>query len=85
MRNMYFAVTCLYNKAEQMKETRGIDISRTGITKESVDGMNICPNGTYVDVTSVVEGIPVRYFRVWKKTTFIRFDQDEDAERKHCR
>lgn len=38
------------------------------LLKESVDGMNICPNGTYVDVTSVVGGIPVRYFRVWKKT-----------------
>ena len=35
------------------------------LLKESVDGMNICPNGTYVDVTFGGGG---HYFRVWKKT-----------------
>lgn len=69
MRNMYFAVTCLYNKVEQMKETQEeLTYHVPVLLKESVDGMNICPNGTYVDVTFGGGGIPVRYFRVWKKT-----------------
>lgn len=52
MRNMYFAVTCLYNKVEQMKETQEeLTYHVPVLLKESVDGMNICPNGTYVDVT----------------------------------
>lgn len=34
------------------------------LLKESVDAMNITPDGTYVDVTFGGEDIPAKYFRV---------------------
>ena len=34
------------------------------LLKESVDAMNITPDGTYVDVPSAGEDIPAKYFRV---------------------
>ena len=52
------------------------------LLKESVDGMNICPNGTYVDVTFGGGGHSREILsRLEKDGRLLRFDQDEDAER----
>lgn len=50
--------------------------------KESVDGMAIQPNGTYVDVTFGGGGHSREILsRLGKKGVLLGFDQDEDAER----
>lgn len=52
------------------------------LLKESVDGMNICPNGTYVDVTFGGGGHSRKILsRLEKDGRLLGFDQDEDAER----
>ena len=52
------------------------------LLKESVDGMNICPNGTYVDVTFGGGGHSREILsRLEKDGRLLGFDQDEDAER----
>lgn len=52
------------------------------LLKESVDGMNICPNGTYVDVTFGGGGHSREILsRLEKDGCLLGFDQDEDAER----
>ena len=52
------------------------------VLKESVDGMNICPNGTYVDVTFGGGGHSREILsRLEKDGRLLGFDQDEDAER----
>ena len=52
------------------------------LLKESVDGMNICPNGTYVDVTFGGGGHSrEKLSRLEKDGRLLGFDQDEDAER----
>ena len=52
------------------------------LLKESVDGMNICPNGTYVDVTFGGGGHSREILsRLQKDGRLLGFDQDEDAER----
>ena len=51
------------------------------LLKESVDGMNICPNGTYVDVTFGGGGHSREILsRLEKDGRLLGFDQDEDAE-----
>ena len=50
--------------------------------KESVDGMDIQPNGTYVDVTFGGGGHSKEILsRLRAKGTLLSFDQDEDAEK----
>ena len=50
------------------------------LLKESVDGMNICPNGTYVDVTFGGGGHSREILsRLEKDGRLLGFDQDEDA------
>ena len=52
------------------------------LLKESVDGMNTCPNGTYVDVTFGGGGHSREILsRLEKDGRLLGFDQDEDAER----
>ncbi len=52
------------------------------LLKESVDGMNICPNGTYVDVTFGGGGHSREILsRLEKDGRLLGFDQAEDAER----
>ena len=52
------------------------------LLKESVDGMNICPNGTYVDVTFGGGGHSREILsRLEKDGRLLGFDQDEAAER----
>lgn len=52
------------------------------LLKESVDGMNIRPNGTYVDVTFGGSGHSREILsRLEKDGRLLGFDQDEDAER----
>ena len=52
------------------------------LLKESVEGMNICPNGTYVDVTFGGGGHSREILsRLEKDGRLLGFDQDEDAER----
>jgi 16S rRNA (cytosine1402-N4)-methyltransferase len=52
------------------------------LLKASVDGMNIHPDGTYVDVTFGGGGHSREILsRLGKKGTLLGFDQDEDAER----
>lgn len=52
------------------------------LLKESVDGMNICPNGTYVDVTFGGGGHSREILsHLEKDGRLLGFDQDEDAER----
>ena len=52
------------------------------LLKESVDGMNICPNGTYADVTFGGGGHSREILsRLEKDGRLLGFDQDEDAER----
>ena len=52
------------------------------LLKESVDGMNICPNGTYVDVTFGGGGHSREILsRLEKDGRLLGFGQDEDAER----
>lgn len=52
------------------------------LLKESVDGMNIRPGGTYVDVTFGGGGHSKEILsRMDEKSTLLGFDQDEDAER----
>ena len=52
------------------------------LLKESVDGMNICPNGRYVDVTFGGGGHSREILsRLEKDGRLLGFDQDEDAER----
>lgn len=49
---------------------------------ESVDGLNICPNGVYVDVTFGGGGHSREILnRLGEKGRLIAFDQDEDAVR----
>lgn len=51
------------------------------LLKESVDGMNICPNGTYVDVTFGGGGHSREILsRLEKDGRLLGFNQDEDAE-----
>lgn len=52
------------------------------LLKESVDGMNIHPRGTYVDVTFGGGGHSKEILsRLGKNGVLLGFDQDEDAER----
>lgn len=52
------------------------------LLKESVDGMNIRPNGTYVDVTFGGGGHSKEILgRLGKGGKLLSFDQDEDAEK----
>lgn len=52
------------------------------LLKESVDGMNIHPEGTYVDVTFGGGGHSREILsRLGEKGKLLGFDQDEDAER----
>lgn len=52
------------------------------LLKESVDGMNIQPGGTYVDVTFGGGGHSKEILsRLGKSGTLLGFDQDEDAEK----
>lgn len=50
--------------------------------KESIDGMNVQPDGTYVDVTFGGGGHSKEILsRLGKQGKLLSFDQDEDAER----
>lgn len=52
------------------------------LLKESVDGMNIQPDGTYVDVTFGGAGHSREILsRLGEGGRLLGFDQDEDAER----
>lgn len=52
------------------------------LLKESIDGMNICPDGIYVDVTFGGGGHSKEILgRLDEKGHLYSFDQDEDAER----
>ena len=52
------------------------------LLKESVDGMNIRPDGTYVDVTFGGAGHSREILsRLGEGGRLLGFDQDEDAER----
>ena len=54
------------------------------LLKESVDGMNIHPDGTYVDVTFGGAGHSREILsRLGEGGRLLGFDQDEDAERYH--
>lgn len=65
-------------KKEQEELTYHVPV----LLKESVDGMNICPNGTYVDVTFGGGGHSREILsRLEKDGRLLGFDQDEDAER----
>ena len=66
-----------------MKETQeDLTYNVPVLLKESVDGMNICPNGTYVDVTFGGGGHSREILsRLEKDGRLLGFDQDEDAER----
>ena len=65
-------------KKEQEELTYHVPV----LLKESVDGMNIRPNGTYVDVTFGGGGHSREILsRLEKGGRLLGFDQDEDAER----
>ena len=49
------------------------------LLKESVDGLNISPNGIYVDVTFGGGGHSMEILKRLEKGRLIAFDQDEDA------
>ena len=49
------------------------------LLKESVDGLNIRPGGTYVDVTFGGGGHSMEILRRLKDGRLVAFDQDEDA------
>lgn len=52
------------------------------LLKESIDGMNLRPDGTYVDVTFGGGGHSKEILKhLGNKGTLVGFDQDEDAER----
>ncbi|WP_321335211.1 16S rRNA (cytosine(1402)-N(4))-methyltransferase RsmH [uncultured Bacteroides sp.] len=52
------------------------------LLKESIDGMNVCPEGTYVDVTFGGGGHSREILaRLGEKGKLLGFDQDADAER----
>ena len=48
---------------------------------QSIEGLNINPNGIYVDVTFGGGGHARKIFSLLKKGHLIAFDQDQDAER----
>jgi 16S rRNA (cytosine1402-N4)-methyltransferase len=50
------------------------------LLKESIDGLNIRPNGTYVDVTFGGGGHSMEILERLGNGRLIAFDQDEDAE-----
>jgi 16S rRNA (cytosine1402-N4)-methyltransferase len=50
------------------------------LLKESVDGLNIRPNGIYVDVTFGGGGHSMEILKLLNKGRLIAFDQDKDAE-----
>ena len=50
------------------------------LLKESIDGLNIRPNGIYVDVTFGGGGHSMDILKILNKGRLIAFDQDEDAE-----
>lgn len=65
-------------KKEQEELTYHVPV----LLKESVDGMNIRPGGTYVDVTFGGGGHSREILsRLEKGGRLLGFDQDEDAER----
>jgi len=49
------------------------------LLKESIDGLNIRPDGIYVDVTFGGGGHSMEILKLLKKGRVIAFDQDEDA------
>lgn len=49
------------------------------LLKESIDGLNIMPGGTYVDVTFGGGGHSMEILRRMKEGRLIAFDQDDDA------
>jgi 16S rRNA (cytosine1402-N4)-methyltransferase len=49
------------------------------LLKESIDGLNIRPDGTYVDVTFGGGGHSMEILKRLKKGRLIAFDQDDDA------
>ena len=49
------------------------------LLKESIDGLNIQPDGIYVDVTFGGGGHAVEILKHLKKGKLVAFDQDEDA------
>lgn len=51
------------------------------LLKESIDGLNIQPDGIYVDVTFGGGGHSVEILKHLKKGRLIAFDQDDDASR----
>ncbi len=50
------------------------------LLKKSIDGLNIRPNGIYVDVTFGGGGHSMDILKILNKGRLIAFDQDEDAE-----
>ena len=51
------------------------------LLNESIDGLNIRPEGTYVDVTFGGGGHSMEILKRLKKGRLVAFDQDEDARR----
>ena len=50
------------------------------LLRESIDGLNIRPDGVYVDVTFGGGGHSMEILKRLEKGRLIAFDQDEDAE-----
>jgi 16S rRNA (cytosine1402-N4)-methyltransferase len=50
------------------------------LLKESIDGLNIRQDGTYVDLTLAEAAIQGRFFHSLEGGRLIAFDQDADAE-----
>ncbi len=49
------------------------------LLQPSIDGLNINPNGTYVDVTFGGGGHSIEILKLLDKGKLIAFDQDPDA------
>ena len=56
-----------------------MEYHRPVLLKESVDGLNIKPNGVYVDATFGGGGHSKEILKKLKEGKLIAFDQDEDA------
>ena len=64
-----------------LNESKYYGIPIPALLKESIDGLNIQPDGVYVDVTFGGGGHSVEILKKLKNGRLIAFDQDEDAAR----